>query len=159
MSKSINKKCGYSHCKHESNIIDTSCEKYEMENGRYYHPDCKHEKDTIYNIKDYWYRNIDSEVIFNQLTKIIEKLIYKEKLDADFVLYALKKKSKYLKHPPGLIYATKDKELKNEWEFNNKLKNFYTSKDDVKIEEKNEPSFVYKDTGNAKKFGDIFGGK
>lgn len=40
------RKCQYSHCKHDDKTISIATEEYAEENGRYYHADCKHEKDT-----------------------------------------------------------------------------------------------------------------
>ena len=157
MAKAKNnlRKCNYSHCKHDSKDIDISSEQFLEEKGKYYHPDCKHEKDIIYAIKDYWYKNIDKDVIFNQLTKIIERLIYKEGYEADYILYALKIKAKYLNHPPGLVYAVKDKKVRNDWEFEQKLKSFKSSNPVISEE---EPTFTFKGSEGKKKFGDIFGG-
>ena len=160
MAKKIDlKKCQYSHCKHQTKVISVNTDEYTEENGRYYHVDCKHEKDTIAEIKDYWYRNIDEEVIFTQLTEIINRLIYKEAYDCDYVLWALKKKAKYLNYPPGLMFVVKDKQLKGEWDFKQKLKTFNESKGKVETKEEEVPTFTYNDVWGRKKFGDIFGGK
>lgn len=159
MAKADIKKCAYTHCKHDNKEIDIKNDAYELEKGRYYHPDCKHEKDTIAEIIDFWYRNIDEHVIFNQLVKILNRIIYKENVDPDYILYALKKKYKYLNHPPGLIYAIRDKSVMKDWEFEKKLKAFNETKDSVKIEDNEGSSFVYKESSGKKSFGDIFGGK
>lgn len=153
------KKCNYSHCKHNSKTILITEEEYVEEKGRYYHPDCKHEKDTIAEIIDFWYRHIDEDVVFNQLVKIINRLIYKECISCDYLLWALKKKESVINHPPGLVYISKDKQLKKEWEFEKKLKDFNESKASIEIRAENEPSFIYCENGSKKKFGDIFGGK
>lgn len=152
------KKCSYSHCKHQDKIIDIDVDDYEIENTRYLHTDCKHEKDTRAAIIDYWYKNIDEDVIFNQLVRIIDRLIYKESVDADYLLWALKKRSKYLKHPPGIVYVAKDKELKKNYEYQKKLKEYNENKNKIDIAIDHEPTFTYQDNGTKKKFGDIFGG-
>lgn len=159
MAKSSEKKCCYSHCKHKDKIINTSVDTYEIEKSRYYHTDCKHEKDTILAIIDYWYKNVDKDVIFNQLRRIVDRLVYSEHMDADYILYALKRKAKYLNHPPGLVYAVKDKAVQKDYEYEQKLKVFNESKQSVVINQSDEPSFSYKDNEGKKKFGDIFGGK
>lgn len=152
------KKCQYSHCKHHTKIILPKKEKYVEENGRYYHEDCKHEKDTIYEIKDYWYNHIDKNVVFAKLTRIVNRLIYDESYDCDYVLWALKKKAKYLNFPPGLVYAVNDKKLKEEWDFEQKLKKFNADKVKLEAKKSDEPKFTYNDNGGKKKFSDIFGG-
>jgi len=159
MAKSNEKKCCYSHCKHESKIINLSQDEYEVENNRYFHTDCKHEKDTMLEIIDYWYKNIDKDVIFTQLRRIIDRLVYVEKMDADYILYALKRKAKYLNHPPGLVYAVKDKVVKKDYEYEQKLKAFNESKKKPIVQQSDEPTFTYNENEGKKKFGDIFGGK
>ena len=150
------RKCKYSHCKHDTNVIDIEKDDYVEENNKYYHSDCKHEKDVRSEIIDYWYKNIDADVIFNQFVRILDRLLYSEHLDCDYVLFALKKKAKYLKHPPGLVYAVKDKEVKKEWDFKKKLEEFNKAK--IEVIKNEEPSFTYNDNNSKKKFGDIFGG-
>ena len=152
------RKCQYSHCKHNDNAISIATDDYAIENGRYYHIDCKHEKDTRAEIIDYWYKYIDKDVIFNQLVRIIDRLIYKESVDCDYLLWALKKKANVLNHPPGLVYVAKDKQLKKEWDYKQKLKTFRENKPVIEVTN-NEPSFTYNDSNGKKKFGDIFGGK
>ena len=158
--KSEIRKCCYSHCKHENIIIDPLVDDYEIESkNRYFHADCKHEKDTMLEIIDYWYKHVDKNVIFNQLRKIVDQLVYSDHIDADYILYALKKKARFLNHPPGLVYAVKDKELKKEYDFEQKLKAFNESKNKPILNQSDEPTFTYKENDRKKKFGDIFGGK
>lgn len=153
------RKCQYSHCKHDDKTISIATEEYAEENGRYYHADCKHEKDTRAEIIDYWYKHIDKDVIFNQLVRIIDRLIYKESIDCDYLLWALKKKAKFLNHPPGLVYVAKDKQLRKEWDFEQKLRAFNETKTTIPTKQNDEPSFTYNESDGKKKFGDIFGGK
>lgn len=159
MAKKIDiRKCQYSHCNHPEKKVILSTDDYVEENGRYFHADCKHEKDTRADIIDFWYKNIDEDVIFNQLVRIIDRLIYKESVDADYLLWALKKKVKYLNHPPGLVYVAKDKQLRKEYDFEKKLKAFNENKGKVETKPNNEPIFTYNESDSKKKFGDIFGG-
>ena len=163
MAKKDIKKCNYSHCKHLSNSINIKFDEYVTEKSgglvRYYHPDCKHEKDAIQEIIDYWYVAIDPNVIFGQLRRIIDKIIYEMHIDADFVLYALRKKSQYLHHPPGLMYAIQDKNLKKQFEYDKKKDEFNNSKKEPVIIKQEEPTFTYNVKGGNRKFSDIFGGK
>lgn len=151
------KKCNYSHCKHTSKEILINEEDYIEENNRYYHVDCKHEKDTRAEIIDFWYRNIDADVVFNQLSKILDRMIYKENIDPDFILWALKKKHEFLHYPPGLVYLIKDKKLKKEFEINKKMKQMMKERKDAVIKN-DEPSFTFNINDSKKKLGDIFGG-
>ena len=159
MAKTNEKKCCCSHCKHSNKMIDISAEAYGVENNRYYHQDCKHEKDVMLEIIDYWYNNVDKDVIFNQLRRILDRLVYSERYDADYILYALKRKAKYLNHPPGLVYAVKDRDIRKDYEYEQKLKLFNESKTKTVVAHSEEPTFTYHDNEIKKKFGDIFGGK
>ena len=159
MAKANIKKCAYNHCKHEHKEIDIKTEQYVEDKNRYYHPECKHEKDTLAEINDYWYRCIDKDVIFNQLVRIVNRLVYQDGMDADYVLFALKKKARFLNHPPGLVYAVKDKAVKKEWETAQRIKEYETNKGKAEIKKNDEPSFVYQESEVKKKFGDIFGGQ
>lgn len=160
MAKSVEKKCNYSHCKHDTKIIDISKDDYQIEeNGKYIHTDCKREKDTMLEIIDFWYRNIDADVIFTQLRRLLDRLVYSEHVDPDYILYAIKKKAKYLNYPPGIIYAIKDKEVKKSYEHEQKIRAFKeTLGNQVAPQQSDEPVFTYNDNSNKKKFGDIFGG-
>lgn len=159
MAKKDIKTCAYTHCKHESQKINIKEEEYEVDNNRYFHPDCKHEKDTVLEIIDYWCKNIDENVVFSRLRRIVDDIVYKYGYEADYVLFALKKKARFLNYPPGLFYAIKDKTVKADYEHEKKLKAFHESqKKKVEIQKTEEPSFTFK-TDGKKTFGDIFGGK
>ena len=113
--KKKTRKCGYKNCRHQE-IVDLENDKYIKDNGRYYHTDCKHEKDVRAEIIKYWYENIDKGVPVGLLVNIVERLICKESFDCDYVLWALKQRSKYIKHPHGLALVVKDEALRNEWD-------------------------------------------
>ena len=153
-------KCNYRKCKRCFEAIDISSGDYIEEKEKFYHPECKHEKDTRAEIIDFWYRQINKDVVFSSLSRIIDRLIYQDGVDCDFLLWGLKKKAKFLKHPPGLVYVARDKDLKSKWEFEKKLKEFNANKANVKIESNpnNSPSFTAKETEKKSSFEDIFGG-
>ncbi len=159
MARKNEKKCAYSHCKHESKSIDIEVDDFVSESTRYYHPDCKHEKDTVLAIIDFWFKNIDEDVVFSQLRRILDRLIYNEHYEADYVLFAIKKRAKYLNHPPGIVYVVKDKDVKKSYEYQKKLQAFNESKRQPEIIQNKEPSFIYKTDDAKKSFGNIFGGK
>lgn len=152
------KKCQYSHCKFPDKIIILSEGNYVIEKGRYYHLPCQCEKNTMLEIIDFWYENIDKDVIFNQLRRLLDRLVYNDGYEAEYILFALKKKAKYLKHPPGLVYAVKDKSVKSDYEFQKRLAEFNKQRNNIPISKSEEPKFTINSHGEKKGFGDIFGG-
>lgn len=147
------KKCQYGkHCKHGGNINPEE-EQYCLDGKKYYHPDCKKEKDTILEIIDFWYRNIDDKPIFNQLRRIIDRLVYQDGYEAEYILFALKKKMSVLHHPPGLVYAVKDAGVARAWDKARKE----NEAEEVKVVIKPDTSFNFSAQKNTK-FSDIFGG-
>jgi len=149
------KKCQYGkHCKHGGiiNLDEDECCVSGKDNNRYYHPDCKKEKDVMLEIIDFWYKNVDENPIFNQLRRTIDRLVYSDGYDAEYVLFALKAKYKYLQHPPGLVYAVKDSKVSREWDIAHKSVQAAVVKPEIKA----DTVFSYA-TQKKSKFSDIFG--
>ena len=158
MAKKIKPKmCRYGHCKHLTKEINLEHDNYEEENGRYYHMDCKIEKDTIAEIIDYWDKNITGKTSFSFLRKVINDIIYNKNYPADYVLFSLKRNASWLKSPGGLYYAIDDTKTKSSWEYQIKLEKFNKEKETVKMTKEDEPSFNF--VNSQKTFGSIFGGK
>lgn len=158
MKDNSKKKCSYSHCKHKGDHVYTDSDDCVEENGKFYHKDCFREKNAIAEIIDFWYREIDEDVVFNQLRRTIDKLVYSRGIDAGFILFAIKKKAKYLHYPAGIFYAVDDKRLKTEWRIASeaeKLKEVKTASAKVA---KMEPAFQYVEKEKPKWGTDIFGG-
>lgn len=108
-------KCRYGHCKHESKEIDS--EDAVRIGNSYYHPDCYHEKETIDMIIDTWVNEVDPHPVFAALCKIIRNMIYNQGVNADFLLFALRRATARhrISHPPGLYYIVKDQDTINAW--------------------------------------------
>lgn len=153
--QSAKKKCGYKKCKH-GGIVNTDSDDCVEENGKFYHRDCLCEKNAIAEIIDFWYREIDEDVVFNQLRNVIDRLVYQRGIDAEFVLYAVKRKAKVLNYPAGIFYAVGDKRLKADWKIAREVEKLKAVKEASPKTKKVEPAFQYKEEKKPK-WGDIFG--
>ena len=156
---SLKKKCAYSHCKHKQDPVHVGSDDCVEENGKYYHPDCLREKNDIAEIIDFWYKEIDKDVVFNQLRRVIDQLVYNRGVDAGFILYAIKKKAKYLNYPAGIFYAIGDKRLKADWKIVREAEKLKAVKKASEKATKIEPAFQYVEKEKPKWGADIFGGK
>ena len=149
--------CGYSHCKH-GGVVDTQTDEYIEENKRCYHVDCYSEKKAIAEIIDFWYREIDEDVVFNQLQRVLRELIYKRGFEAEYVLYAIKKKAKVLNYPSGIYYVVGNKRLKANWRIIREAERLKLVKEASKKNAKMEPVFKQKEEKKSNWTTDIFGG-
>ena len=149
--------CGYSHCKH-GGVVDTQSDEYIEDNGKFYHMDCYSEKRAFSEIIDFWYREIDEDVVFNQLQRVLQELIYKRGMEAEYVLYAIKKKAQFLNYPSGIYYAVGDKRLKANWRIIREAERLKLVKEASKKTAKMEPMFKQKEEKKSNWTNDIFGG-
>ena len=149
--------CGYSHCKH-GGVVDTQSDEYIEDNGKFYHMDCYSEKRAFSEIIDFWYREIDEDVVFNQLQRVLQELIYKRGMEAEYVLYAIKKKAQFLNYPSGIYYAVGDKRLKANWRIIREAERLKLVKEASKKTAKMEPMFKQKEEKKSNWTTDIFGG-
>ena len=149
--------CGYSHCKH-GGVVDTQSDECIEDNGKFYHMDCYSEKRAFSEIIDFWYREIDEDVVFNQLQRVLQELIYKRGLEAEYVLYAIKKKAQFLNYPSGIYYAVGDKRLKANWRIIREAERLKLVKEASKKTAKMEPMFKQKEEKKSNWTTDIFGG-
>lgn len=109
------KKCRYKYCKHDTKDIPDS--EAVKDGNAYYHPDCHHEKETIKKIIDVYVEYVDQHPVFGHLRKTVDTIIHTNHVDADYVLFAVKKavKEHRLNHVPGLYYAVKNSAAESEW--------------------------------------------
>lgn len=108
--------CGYKHCLHEGEKVPES-EAITIGKKRY-HKDCIKLSETIKLIKDTYLERIDSETNPVQLLSVINTMIFKKGINADYILFALEdmcnKKVKF-KAPYTMYYFEKNLVLKNRW--------------------------------------------
>ena len=154
--QSVKKKCGYSKCKHDG-IVNTDSDDCVEENGKYYHRDCLREKNAIAEIIDFWYREIDEDVVFNQLRRVIDQLVYQRGMDASYILFAIKKRAKFLNYPSGIYYAVGDKRLKADWRILHEAEILKEVKAKSNKSAKMEPAFQYAEAKKTQWGSDIFG--
>lgn len=155
------KQCRCKNCLHNTKDINIKTDEYHNNGSAYYHKECWDAKERIDRIKEIWEKEINEFVVWAQLVRMLNDLIYKQKKDSEYILfaieYAAKHKSKYrLAHPGGIKYILGKPEIKEEFE-KSKRKIFKDS--DFKIEkptQNNAPKFTTKKQTSG--FGGIFGG-
>ena len=149
--------CKYANCKHPNQEIDLANDDYVKDELSWcWHTDCKKESDTIHEIIDCWHRNIDDDSTDYANFQRIIKTLMSRGYEPEYILFALQKQIKVLRHPPGLFYIVDDWKLKEEWKkkkLEEKSKGFKFEKP----KENAEPKFQTK-TIKANSFADIFGG-
>ena len=110
-------KCGYTHCKHDSNIITGE---YKKSGNRYYHPDCYYEKENIQAITTLFLEQVNERTVISTLKAIVNNLIFKQGYQADYVLYAVQYAVSHpqirLTYPQGLYRVCGDKEIRQSWD-------------------------------------------
>lgn len=159
MAKSETRVCRYVHCLHNTKDIDLVNEQFVKDGNMYYHEDCYKTKNDIQRIKTLWHDNIDRMVVFAQLNKILNNLIFKDHISSDYILFAVKyaidNKDVKLQYPPGLKYVLGNQKVKAAYEKAKAPK--YTQSDFVaKEDDSNAPKFSFKKKNTG--FGSILGG-
>lgn len=159
MAKSELRVCRYAHCLHETKNINLTSDQYVKDGKQYFHEDCYKTKNDIQMIKTLWHDNIDGMVVFSQLNKIINNLIFNDYISSDYILFAVKyaidHKDIKLQYPPGLKYVLGNKKVKDAYKKMTSPK--YTQSDFVaKEENSNAPKFSFKNKNIG--FGSILGG-
>ena len=141
-------KCKYSHCKHESTEIPKG-EEVLVGKASYYHKDCYQEMTAIKNVIDTYVKKIDSHPIMSLLRKVVNEIVYKHKVDARFLLFALNYCIGHnwsINHPQGLYYVAKSDAAKQQWE------RMMASKNRKEIKETQKNAEINNDIDNDKTF-------
>lgn len=126
MAKSNTRVCRFIGCKHESNIIDISKDKFiRGPNNMYYHEDCyKYKKygdgkdaetrATLVRIRDIWGQKLNPTVNYAQLTHTLNEFIAKG-ISAEYLLFVVNyciNNHWTLRYPGGLKYYVDREEVK-----------------------------------------------
>lgn len=89
----------------------------------YYHPDCYHVMQTINQIKETFYREVNPTLTgkqIGQLVSIANNMVFSKGIDVDLILFAIKYFVKYkqgkLKYPGGIAYIVQDRDVISAWE-------------------------------------------
>lgn len=117
--------CRYPKCMklHESTELPKDEAVQGGKQKYYYHPDCYHIMQTINQIKDQFYREINPNMTgkqIGQLVSIVNNIVFTKGNDVDFVKFALDYFIKYkpgaLKYPGGMAYIVQDRDVLSAWE-------------------------------------------
>ena len=146
--------CGYIKCNMLHKTKELTIEDSVMGGKKYYHPDCYHMMQTINEIRDLFYHEIDPTMTgkqVGQLVSVINNMVYDKYIDVDKILFSLRYFIKYkpgkLRYPAGLAYIVQDKDVVSAWEREKQRK----IKEEIK-EEKNRlvlDEFVGMDLSNV----------
>lgn len=153
--------CGCKNCLHASKDINLETDEFEQNGNRYWHKDCYEAKENVEKIKAIWEEKIDEFVVWSQLVSKLRKLIFEQKKDSNYILFAIGYAADHpnvykLHNPYGINYILGRKEIQEEYK-KSKIKNVKDS--DFKLEkptQNNSPKFTVKQ--NKQGFGGIFGG-
>lgn len=109
-------KCRYKYCKHHSRELPKE-EAVLVGKSTYYHKDCLEESQMIAKIVDLYAERVEQNPVFSHLRKTITDIVVKQKVDANFLYFALDyaSKKKIIKHIPGLYYIVKNDDIKKAW--------------------------------------------
>jgi len=114
-------KCGYKHCQHESReLLRDSATKIK---SIYFHEDCAITKITINKIKELYCKSVDKDVSIPQLLGVINNIVFKKGINAQFLLFGLEywiKKNVKISNPYVLHYIKDNKIVANAWKVKNK---------------------------------------
>lgn len=119
--------CRYPKCSklHESTELKES-EAVKGGSRSYYHPDCYHMMQTISQIKDVFYRDINPTLTgkqIGQLVSIVNNMVFGKGIDVDFILFAINYFVNYkpgkLKYPAGVTYIIQDCDVITAWDKKN----------------------------------------
>lgn len=110
--------CAYKNCLHETNKISDD-EEYIKEKSTYYHLDCYDCRRKINEIITIFAEQVNSNIVFTVLRRVINTLVFKQNNDVNFVLYAIKYAVNHpemkLTNPEGLYRICKDKNVVDSW--------------------------------------------
>lgn len=117
-------RCRYPKCMKLHDTTELSIDDAVKGGSRsYYHPDCYHTMQTVNEIKDLFYREINPAMTgkqIGQLVSIVNNMIFGKNIDVDYIKFALQYFIKYkpgaLKYPGGIAYIVQDKAVVSAWE-------------------------------------------
>ena len=109
-------KCRWKHCKYGGEVDKDKAVKVGI---AYYHPECYAEREAIQKIIDTWHERIDANPMEAMLRKMVNDLVLKQNVDAEFLLFALNYCLDHgwkLHYPAGLKAVSKDIKAHGAWE-------------------------------------------
>lgn len=116
-------KCRYSHCLHETKELNA--EDAVKIGAAYYHKDCNQTKENIKQIGEVFKSRVNQNVVFPQLMKTINNIVFEKGISSDFLLFALNHyldRGGKLNYPAGLYYVIQDKQEQKAYDDLNRKK-------------------------------------
>lgn len=160
MAKSDTRVCRYINCLHENKTINLVTDEFEKDGSSYFHKDCYKTRANIQRIKTLWHDNIDSMVVYAQLNKIVNQLIFNDHISSDYILFAVKyaidhKDEIKLRYPPGLRYVIGNQRVKDAYKKSTMKR---TSQSDFVAHDDDSTSPKFSFNSKPMGFGNILGG-
>lgn len=108
-------KCGYKYCLHEGEKVPQS-EAFRVGN-KWMHWDCAMMHDKIKQIREAYF-DLDPDANFPAVAKVINDLIFKYRLDVDYVKFSVEhyvKTGQKIKSPFALMGLRRNSYMKKKW--------------------------------------------
>lgn len=109
-------KCRWKHCKFGGEVDKDKAVKVGI---AYFHPECYAERESIQKIIDVWHEKVDAYPMESMLRKMVNDLVLKQNVNAEFLLFALNyclDNGWNLRHPAGLKAVSKDDKAHKAWD-------------------------------------------
>lgn len=154
MSDTKKYQCRYCKCIYGSRDIEP--EDDVVDGKTHYHAKCLEYKNTIFEITDYYYKNVSKTVVFAMLVKVVDNIVFKKKVDPKYLLFALKYAVQHgakIKSPLGLHYIIDNERIKTAYQNEIRSTIIRPKIKDAEIEA--EQQFEYKPLSKTKGFGEI----
>jgi len=146
-------KCRYNYCKH-NNLVEK--EDAIKDSGSYFHKDCYKEKTTKQEIEKYYVENFPTTVMA-LLRKAINKFLYVDNYEAEYVLFIEKKvhiNELKINNPYGLAYYCAEGRYIAEWKAMKTNIEYKIIKNEI-IQGGNEDKVQFTYKPNNKKWTDL----
>ena len=104
-------KCGFAHCACAEPLTDNNS---VMVGKRHWHKQCFHIQETVGEIRKYYLSHFDRQAPMSYLNSVINNILYEKKVDADYLLFAMKyayETDKKINAPASLHFLASDKRI------------------------------------------------
>lgn len=149
--------CKYKNCIFGNTEIPEGTE--VLVGKQWCHPECAKIRENITSIIDLFTKYMNEDVIYAQLVKTINTMIFVKGIDSEMIEYGLRyyiHKKKKINYPGGLYYMIQDKEVQNYW--NTVLNNRARTKAATAIEINDAPKIFGYSKQKKKTLEDLIGG-